>query len=203
MPRKKWVAQTNITPNLIRLREKRKWQIALRRYVLERNPCPQYAPYFGLDIQNMRNWFELQFEGGLTWDNFAEKWQFDHIIPVVCFNLDEETELKACWNFLNLRVSSIHPATEKASFVNLLSAKKYITALGQAVNYAPCLLLMQKITSLEEAEKEDLQNQTHFLVNQQGYLSAITHYSSFEFELLNSGRTAEEVKKDVDFLKKF
>jgi hypothetical protein len=106
MTRKRWQAKTDITPSLIKLREKRKWQIALRRYVLEKNPSSFYAPYFGLDIEKMRNWFECQFENGTSWEDFGKKWQFDHVIPVTYFNFSDDNELKLCWNFINLRVRS-------------------------------------------------------------------------------------------------
>ena len=72
MPRKKWVSQSNITPDILKSREKRKWQIAFRRYVLEKNQCPSYAPYFGLDIQKIREWFEIQFEKGVKWEDFGK-----------------------------------------------------------------------------------------------------------------------------------
>lgn len=71
MSRKKWEPQTAITPALLKTREKRKWQIALRRYVLERNVCVDYAPYFGLDIERMRHWFECQFPPGIGWTSLV------------------------------------------------------------------------------------------------------------------------------------
>ena len=54
MARKKWTPRDEITPELLAAREKRKWQIALRRYVLDGNPSTRYAPYFGLDIKTLR-----------------------------------------------------------------------------------------------------------------------------------------------------
>jgi hypothetical protein len=35
--------------------------VAYRRYVLEKAPSESYARYFGLDIETLRQWFELQF----------------------------------------------------------------------------------------------------------------------------------------------
>ena len=61
MARKAWTPQTEITDSLIRFREKRKWQLSYRRYVLEKAPSEAYAPYFGLDIETLRQWFEAQF----------------------------------------------------------------------------------------------------------------------------------------------
>jgi hypothetical protein len=52
MKRKRWTAKTEVDASLLQFREKRKWQIALRRYILERNKSTYYAPFFGLSIEN-------------------------------------------------------------------------------------------------------------------------------------------------------
>src|SRR6185503_16184229 len=104
MGRKKWTPKTEISPSLLKFREKRKWQINLRRYIFKETPSPHYAPYFGLDIKNMRLWLEYQFTEKQGWDNFGKLWQLDHIIPVTYFDHSQEDELKMCWNFTNLRV---------------------------------------------------------------------------------------------------
>src|SRR5688500_18764886 len=99
MPRKKWSPKTEITPELIKFREKRKWLVALRRYVVDGQPSFAYAPYFALNIKKLREWFEIQFDKEMSWNNFGEAWQFDHIIPVVYFNYSDKNDLKLCWNF--------------------------------------------------------------------------------------------------------
>ena len=72
MKRKRWTAQTEVNEELLTFREKRKWQIALRRYVIEQNRSSFYAPYFGLDIKSFRDWIEVQFDRGMNWDNFSK-----------------------------------------------------------------------------------------------------------------------------------
>ena len=104
MARKKWVPQSEITPALLKFREKRKWQIALRRYVLEKQACVLYAPYFGLDIISIRKWFEMQSPVGLGWDDFAKNWQFEHIVSVAYFDFGLAELLTLCWTFTNIRV---------------------------------------------------------------------------------------------------
>jgi len=203
MARKKWVPQTEITPALLKFREKRKWQIALRRYVLEKQPCVPYAPYFGLDIENLRKWFEVQFAGGIGWDDFGKSWQFDHIIPVTYFDFADEDELKLCWNFTNLRVESLEKTKDRGNRLDVLAAKGFFEALHQTTLYRPCLKLLEKIHQLELSEIVSSEKQQAFITSNRPYLDMIENYSSFEFELLNSGRTLEEVIKEVDFLKKF
>ena len=129
MARKRWSAQTEITPELLKFREKRKWQIALRRYVLEKNPCEAYAPFFGLDIENMRKWFAFQFKSTTGWENFGITWQFDHIVPVTYFDFSLEVELKMCWNFTNIRVEEFQRNKDRGNRMDVLAAKSYFNEL--------------------------------------------------------------------------
>ncbi|MCR6720231.1 MAG: hypothetical protein NVV59_07985 [Chitinophagaceae bacterium] len=129
MARKRWEAKTEITPELVQAREKRKWQINLRRYVIEKSPCPSYAPYFGLDITSMRKWFEQQFTGELTWNNFGDQWQFTHIMPLYLFDHENDDDLRLCWNFINLRVEPTFPAKPAENRLSLLAAKVYFEGI--------------------------------------------------------------------------
>src|SRR5689334_13840265 len=102
MARKKWTARANATVDHLKMREKRKWQIALRRYVFEKNSSSFYAPYFGLDVARLKNWFEIQFHKGINWENFGKKWQFGHMLSLAYFDFSNSADLKLCWNFSNL-----------------------------------------------------------------------------------------------------
>ena len=201
MARKKWVQQTEITPSLLKLREKRKWQISFRRYVLEKNLCPQYAPFFGLDIEKLRKWFELQFKDGMGWDDFAKTWQFEHVIPVSYFNFADDADLKLCWNFLNIRIGLL--TKEKGNGLDGLASKRYFEGLYQKTQYKPCLMLLEKIDNLQQSEIPGSEKQCSFITENSSYLERTKNYSSLEFELLNSGRSIDEVSKEADFLKKF
>lgn len=202
MARKKWQAKTEVTPMILESREKRKWQINLRRYVLERSPCPQYAPYFGLDILNIRKWFEYQFENGLTWENFGEKWQFDHVIPVTYFDHNDEQELRLCWNFTNIRVEPLEMHKNKGNSIDVLGAKSYFDELYKKTNYPITKELRDKITKIELSELMSSEPQQKFLADQKDYLAHIENYSAFEFELLNHGRSIEDIRMEMEFLKK-
>lgn len=201
MARKRWSAKTEITPALLKFREKRKWQIALRRYVLEKNICVFYAPYFGLDIENLRKWFEVQFEPRVGWDDFGKKWQFDHIIPVTYFDFENEAELKLCWNFANIRVEQFQRNKDRGNRLDVLAAKGYFKDLYKKTLYTPCLKLLKKIDQIELSEIVSTEKQQSFIMENRSYLDMIETYSAFEFELLNSGRDINEVKKEIAFLK--
>ncbi len=203
MARKKWSAKEDVTPALLKFREKRKWQIALRRYVLDKNPAGFYAPYFGLDIENLRKWFEIQFEEGKGWQDFGKHWQFDHIIPVTYFDFSDETELKMCWNFTNIRVDHFQRNKDRGNRLDILAAKGYFEELYKKTLYPPCLKLLGKIEKIELSEMVSTEKQQAFIIENRSYLNMIENYSSFEFELLNRGRDIAGVKNEMDFLKKF
>lgn len=203
MARQKRVLPEDVTPELLKFREKRKWQIALRRYVLLKQPSIPYAPYFGLDIRSLREWFEMQFPKDITWDDFAKKWQFDHIIPVTYFDFSVEEELKMCWNFTNIRVKPFQTNKDQGTRLDVLAAKGYFETLYNNTLYKPCRQLLDKIASLENSEIISSVKQQEFITRHRPYLEMLENYSSFEFELLNAGRTIEEVIKEVTFLRKF
>ena len=166
-------------------------------------PSIPYAPYFGLDIKSLREWFEMQFKEGVGWDDFAIKWQFDHIIPVTYFDFSLEEELKMCWNFTNIRVELFQQNKDRGNRLDVLAAKGYFQNLYNSTLYKPCLKLLEKIDMLEISEIVSSEKQQEFITRHRPYLDMIENYSSFEFELLNAGRTIDEVIKEVNFLKKF
>ena len=202
MVRKKWEAKTEITPTLLKFREKRKWQINLRRYVIERSPCPAYAPYFGLDIENIRKWFEYQFTEDINWENFAKNWQFDHIVPVTYFDHSREEELRLCWNFTNLRVEAFQLNKDRGNRSDVLGARQYFDELYLKTGYPVTKALRDKIIRIEISEFISSEPQQRFLAEHKEYLSHIENYSIFEFGLLNHGRSPEEVKKEIVFLQR-
>ena len=203
MARKKREILTETTPALLKFREKRKWQIALRRYVLEKNISSFYAPYFGLDIENLRKWFEVQFIPGVGWGDFAKKWQFDHIMPITYFDFSNEDELKLCWNFTNIRVDQFQQNEDRGNRLDVVAAKGYFADLYNKTLYIPCLKLLKKIEKIELSQKVNSEIQQSFIIENRSHLDIIENYSAFEFELLNSGRSINEVKKETEFLKKF
>jgi hypothetical protein len=203
LARKRWTQKKDITPELLKFREKRKWQIALRRYVLEKNPCPFYAPYFGLDIENLRKWFEFQFEKDLGWDDFGKKWQFDHIIPVTYFDFSDDTDLKLCWNFTNIRVEEFQRNKDRGNRVDVLAAKGYFEELYKKTLYVPCFKLLEKIDKIQLSIIVSSEKQQAFITQNKDYLDMVENYSAFEFELLNSGRSVTEVEKEINLLKNF
>lgn len=201
MARKRWTPKTEITPELLRFREKRKWQIALRRYVIEKLPSTAYAPYFALDINTIREWFEMQFEKDMTWETFGQTWQFEHVVPINYFDFTEETDLKLCWNFTNLQIENLN-AEGNGDKVDILAAKTHFKRLYEGSGYHICLQFLQKIEQIEQVETTQSLNHLAFLDKHKLYLEQIDGFSEFEFELLNKGESVEDIMKEINELKK-
>lgn len=203
MARKRWTPQEEINDTVIKTREKRKWQIALRRYVLEQNICFDYAAYFGIDIQGFRKWIEVQFTKDLNWDNFGKAWQFDHVVPVSYFDIHDQHDLKLCWNFVNIRVAALEEEEGKQAGIDILSAKKYFQHLYQSTAFTICL---QLTTKLEQLEEQGLQVNTQiesFLSEHANELTQFATLNSDEFHQVNTGTPLSDVVLQKEMLRKF
>lgn len=203
MARKTWTPQTELTDSLIRLREKRKWQVGFRRYVIERTPSEAYAPYFGLDIENLRAWFECQFTDGLNWENFGKAWQFDHIVPATYFDYNKEIDLLLCWNFINLRVAHIEVENHGANRINLLAVKPYFKGLYDKTGLSICLKMLEKLESLSIVKTEHFTATEGFILSNKPLLEKIPLLTPEEFNRLNQGNTVEELLLERKIVLKF
>lgn len=181
------------------LKEKRKWQIAMRRYILEKQPSAQYAPYFGITIDGFRKWIALQFTEDLNWDNFGKLWQFEHIVPAQHFNLNQESELKLCWNFLNIRVKNeLGPSILEVSG---FAAMHYFREVFERTQLEIAGKMVEKLIHLQSAElpvfvREYLNTQA----TQWKLLSSLTGDSLLR---INQGETLEHILLEQSILQKF
>jgi len=202
MKRKKWTPKEDVTEAVLKFREKRKWQIALRRYILEKNPCTSYAPYFGLDILRFRKWIELQFDQDSNWENFGSVWQFEHIIPVIYFDFKEDDDLKLCWNFINIRVERI-VNNDRGNPVDVLAAKSYFKELFNNTGYLVCLKMLEKITMLEFSQVYSNKILETFIKDNIDYVQTLATFTSYEFSKLNQGESFSDILLEKEILKKF
>jgi len=203
MKRKKWTAQEEVTDALLKFREKRKWQLAFRRYVIEKSPSQQYAPYFGLPIELYREWIELQFTDGLNWENFGKAWQFDHVVPVVYFDYTVEEELKLCWSFINVRVERLESNKSRGHRVDVLAVKTYFEQLFTTTGFELCQKMIDKITRIEKSNRVSEPAIESFIIQNTSLLTGIGDLNEEEFNQLNNGSTLEEVLLEREILKKF
>lgn len=203
MSRKKWTAKKEIDESLLQFRVKRKWQIALRRYVLERQKCHFYAPYFSLDTDKFRNWIELQFDDTLDWNDFSSAWQFDHVVPVAFFDFNSEDDLRLCWNFTNILVAKTEKSGSGIAGFNVLAAKRYFEQLFQNTGYQLCAAMVEKINKLEESQLKHKEVIERFINQNKDYLVAVQNFTSYDFERLNTGTDLNVLLTEKEFLKKF
>ena len=201
--RKKWTLNTDISNSLTILRGKKKWQIALRRYALEKNKSSLYAEYFALDILSLRAWVEGQFDPDMRWDNFSSVWQFDHIIPPIYFDFNNELDLKLCWNFTNIRVQKKESFAKNNHITDILTAKAYFESLYKRTNYFICGLMVEKITRIEETRISESKKTADFIVNKKQQLDILSTLSPYEFTKLNSAIPLSEIIAERSLLKKF
>lgn len=195
--------KSNIDQALLKFRAKRKWQIALRRYVIHKMGGVSYAPYFGLDVASFRKWIELQFDTDIDWADFSAKWQFDHIIPVTYFDFENESDLRLCWNFINIRVEKFELKKTRANRPDIPAAKIFFETLYEKTRYGQAFLMLQKIDQIETPKIAGSDKQEDFIVQNIDYLNTIAGFSEYEFDKLNYGIAPVEILSERDLLKKF
>lgn len=191
-----------ITDALLKVREKRKWQIALRRYVLEQKGNAPYAPYFGLDASHFRSWIEIQFDHNTTWDTFSKNWQFDHIVPVAYFDFNEEADLRLCWNFINIRVEKLDPDKTRGVRTDLIAIKHYFISLFDGTGHELAGQMIKKIEALEASERTDTTRLQHFLRDKKPYIDSISSFTEYEYAQLNEGIPVETILDERAFHRK-
>ena len=202
MARKRWTPQTDITDYLIRIREKKKWQLGFRRYVIEKKPSEAYAPYFGLDIETLREWFTLQFTEDLNWDNFGKAWQFDHIIPTSYFDFTNEEDLRLCWNFVNIHAARLEEGKAERS-VDPLSTKAYFKSLAEKTGFSMCIKMLAKIEEIEHTQPLNHSAIEQFLIKRSAEIETKQTLSSEEFTQLNQGTQLSDLLLEREILRKF
>ena len=188
--------QEDSTNEAFQSKEKKKWQIALRRYVLEKNPSRYYAPFFGLDIETFRNWIAAQFNEVLNWDNFGKEWHLEHIIPASYFSNDDD-DMKLCWNFTNIIVSSTHLFHTP----DIISSRLYFKKLWENTGYDRCRLMLEKIANIES--KTGFNAQVSFFEGKKEDIKAMSVYNEDDFERLNKGEKISDLILEKQILSKF
>lgn len=202
MARKRWTPKEEVNDALLLFREKRKWQIALRRYVIEGRWGSSYAPYFGLDCANFRKWIELQFDEETNWENFSAAWQFDHIVPVAYFDFSDELDLQLCWNFINIRLEKTTHSKNRGNRIDVLVARAYFERLYSETGFHLCKQMLEKITRIEVAEITSSVKLEAFIKDNREYLELLRSFTAYEFARLNEGIGIDKIVEEREFLKK-
>ena len=203
MQRKKREPKTEITDSLLRFREKRKWQLAMRRYVLHEGNSSAYAYYFGLGRTEFRKWMEIQFTEELNWDNFGVLWQFDHIVPVAYFDFTKEEDLLVCWNFVNIRVEKNGLNKNRGHRVDVLAVRAYFESLYEKTGYSFCLKMLEKISVIEVSNIVSDTVIENFIIENKEHLELTATLNKEEFGRLNAGTKLSDILLEREILAKF
>lgn len=59
--------------------------------------------YIGINTDDFFLWLEYQFDENMTWDNYGNYWEIDHVKPCSSFDLTNEEEIYKCFNWKNMR----------------------------------------------------------------------------------------------------
>jgi hypothetical protein len=203
MTRKKWTAKEEVNEADIRFRDKRKWQQALRRYVLEKNVSEGYAMYFGLEIESFRQWIEIQFTQDLNWDNFASAWQFDHIVPIAYFDFNKEEDLKLAWNFINIRVEKHDLNKIRGNRIDVIAVKSYFEDLYTKTKYSLCARMLVKIEEIEVSNILSEPKIEQFIIDRKKEFELLATLNAGEFAKLNRGSSLSDILLEKEILRKF
>jgi len=71
----------------------------------------------GLNKPTYIEWLSYNFEGEMTWVNYGSIWEIDLIIPASAYDLTNEQQLLACFNWKNIRPCLKSDNLAKANFL--------------------------------------------------------------------------------------
>ena len=69
----------------------------------------------GCSIASLKQYIESKFYGKMTWDNWGEVWELDHIKELREFNLQDPIQFKQAINYINLQPLTISDHIKKTS----------------------------------------------------------------------------------------
>lgn len=59
--------------------------------------------YLGCSIHEFSAWLEKKFNKKMTWENYGNYWNIDHILPCASFDHTDEKQVHICWHFTNMQ----------------------------------------------------------------------------------------------------
>ena len=203
MSRKKWTAKATLTDAESKASQKKKWQLALRRYVVENQISEMYAPYFGIDSMGFRTWIALQFVDGLSWDNYGSLWQFDHIVPLAYFNLTDDDDLKLCWHFINIGITKLDDVVGSKPKIDVITIKPYFENMLSQTNFTVCAKMVEKINMLIDNINTSNKALDRFITEKKDELEALQTLTAKEYVRINKGETLKDILMEQIILKKY
>ena len=139
-------------------RAKKRIGIAMRRFLLGTFPAHKYEMTFGCDRDFLRAFLEFQFQEWMTWENFTERWQIGHVLPLAAFDQTDPKQIRLCWNWVNTRPVFLgNTAISSGHARDILDWRKTHFPNNPAVD-----LLLQRAVEISEREEPDFRDWTAF-----------------------------------------
>ena len=86
---------------------------ALKTYqTLKRN---RTIEYLGCTMEEYTQYLENKFTPDMSWDNYGEYWEIDHIKPIDAFDLNHEEQLYEAFNYTNTQPLKKEENREKSN----------------------------------------------------------------------------------------
>lgn len=78
-------------------------RVRQRHAILKGKKLARNKELFGESTTFIRSHIEDQFYDGMTWDNYGDMWELDHILPCAAFDINSLEEQKICFTWQNLQ----------------------------------------------------------------------------------------------------
>lgn len=66
----------------------------------------------GCSIDNFKKWLQYRFDDTMSFVNYGEVWEMDHVIPICKFDLQNEFEVRECFHWSNFQ--PLHPIKNRS-----------------------------------------------------------------------------------------
>jgi len=91
------------------------WKMLRRQYVYKTNHTVEYL---GCTIEQLKAHLSSLFKPDMTWQNYGELWEIDHIRPCASFDLTQQRNQYECFHYSNTKPSYITENRSKSSHWN-------------------------------------------------------------------------------------
>lgn len=85
-----------------KLKEKKRQQMAFRRFLRGQSTPVHIREWIGLNWQETKILLESRMLPSMNWQNYGTHWVVDHIVPFWIFDVHNEADMKMLWHPDNL-----------------------------------------------------------------------------------------------------
>ncbi len=110
--RRRYHARKHI-PKAIQVRLKEALQARIKQALKQRKASVRTMAILGCSIPDFMLYLESRFKPDMSWENYAQVWEMDHIIPCALFDLTNPEHVRACFHFSNVQPLFVHQNRSK------------------------------------------------------------------------------------------